>query len=228
MNLLSYDTSSEMLSVSIHKGAALVAELNDASLGPHSNSLAPSIERLLKARQMRVEDIHYLAVGLGPGSFTGLRVGITTAKLLAYASGMKIVGVPSLEAIARGVSKWKGRIAVLLDARKGKVYAGLYEKNGRMFKILEAPKLIPIEDFLRTIKKPTYFTGGAVSIYRETLTKHLKTRFHEEAPSRTSFPKAKDMAQSAFGLISQKRFLDPFKLEPLYLHPRDCNVMVRP
>ncbi len=228
MKLLSYDTSSDVLSVSIHEGATLVAELNDASLGRHSNSLAPSLERLLKERRMVLKDIHCLAIGLGPGSFTGLRVGITTAKMLAYASGMKIVGVPSLETIARGVSKWEGPIAVLLDARKGKVYAALYEKNEETFKVIDAPRLIKIEDFLKKIKKPAYFTGGAVPIYREKLEQGLKSHFHWEEPSQTLFPKARDMAEAAFRFIRQKKFIDPFKLEPLYLHPRDCNVMVRP
>ena len=129
MKILAYDTSSERLSVALFQDEKKIAEYNSPLFTRHSSVLAPTIERLLKKFRWGVERLACIAEGLGPGSFTGLRVGITTAKILSYVTGARLVGVPSLEIIAAQTKISQGKVAVMLDAKKEKVYAAIYKKN---------------------------------------------------------------------------------------------------
>ncbi|MBI2094987.1 MAG: tRNA (adenosine(37)-N6)-threonylcarbamoyltransferase complex dimerization subunit type 1 TsaB [Candidatus Omnitrophica bacterium] len=200
MNLLAFDTSSETLSVAAAREGKILAEGNFSADTRHSEHLVATLESIVKKAGWRPKDIDCIAVGVGPGSFTGLRVGVMTAKVLAYALGKKLVGVSSFEAVARAAD-FRGRMAVLLDAKRGNVYAGVYEKKGAFFKTLEKPRLATKDEVLKRSPR-VLVVGGAV------------------------FPRASFIAEAAWPLIQKKKFNDPFTLEPLYLRPRDCNVHV--
>jgi tRNA threonylcarbamoyladenosine biosynthesis protein TsaB len=200
MRILAYDTSSPVLSIALFEGNKIIGGFESALFSRHSSTLAPSIDMTLRSCRRKIGDIDVLAVGLGPGSFTGLRVGLVTAKTLAYSLNKKIVSFSSLEIIARGVSAKEGEnIAVLLDAKRQKVYAALFKRVGTDVKVIEKPALVEAEAWLGGIKKPFIL-------------------------SRDAAPKASDMLRPAMDLIARKQFTDPFKLEPLYLYPKDCNV----
>ena len=201
VNLLAYDTSSAKLSVALFKDREKLAGLESAPGVRHSSVLMPMIEQLLKKNSLSPADIDVLAVGLGPGSFTGLRVGIATAKVLGYVLKVKIIGISSLEAMAREAMNGQDtRAAAMMDARKGQVYGAIYEKNGGKIKTILAPSLLTREEFRTRAGGIRIVTGD------ETL------------------PTASNIARAAIPLAAAKRFMDPYLLEPLYLHPRDCNV----
>ncbi len=201
MKILAYDTSSNLLSIALFDGERKLAEYKSPLFTRHSSVLAPTIGALLKRSRCEVHSLEYIAVGLGPGSFTGLRVGITTAKTLAYVTGARVVGVPSLEIIAFSSNGLGQKIGVMLDAKKGKVYAALYKKiTPRTLETIQVPMLTQEGDFLKR-------AGRSAVIIKENI-----------------FPNASDLAILAMQRIKEKKFIDPFKLEPLYLHPRDCNV----
>ena len=203
MNLLAYDTSGIQLSAAIFKNGKKIAELRSEAGVRHSNILMPMIEQLLKKSRLDASQIDVLAVGLGPGSFTGLRVGIATAKILGYVLKKGIVGISSLEAMATGpLAKGESRVASMLDARRGQVYGAVYEKKGGKTRTVSAPALLTREKFMTLAQDAKVVTG-------------------EEAP-----PSASDIAHAALPLAAAGRFMDPFKLEPLYLRARDCNVTV--
>ena len=222
MKLLAYDTSSAVLTAAIFDGTKKIAEFESRSFERHSSVLVPSLEKLLKDHGMALSQIGVLAVGLGPGSFTGLRVGITTAKIFAYACQMKIVGVSSLEAMALRANSFQGEIASILDARKGMLYAGLYENRDKKFKVIQSPRLVKIDVLLKRVKKPRLFLGDGVKLYHERILKTDQCRIAETAES--AYPRAADFAGRAMELAEKKQWIDPFSLEPVYLHPRDCNV----
>ena len=204
MKILAYDSSSEVLSVALYDGQTKIGGLDSPLFTRHSATLAPSLDILLKAHRVSLGDIEVIAVGLGPGSFTGLRVGITTAKVLAYALKKRIVGVSSLEVIAWGCEpEQEGDVAVILDAKKGKVYAALYRREDQRMKAVQKPALTERSAFLSRIKRPCRILDD-----KEAL-----------------LPKADNVAKAAVNLIREKKFIDPHKLEPLYLHPRTCNVI---
>ncbi|HXV19225.1 MAG TPA: tRNA (adenosine(37)-N6)-threonylcarbamoyltransferase complex dimerization subunit type 1 TsaB, partial [Candidatus Omnitrophota bacterium] len=121
MKFLAFDSSSDVLSVGLFDGERRIALSEDPGFARHSSELAPRIEKLLRSKKIRLSELGGIAVGVGPGSFTGLRVGVTAAKVLAFALGKKIAGVSSLEAAARSPRVPDGRVAVHLDARRGRV-----------------------------------------------------------------------------------------------------------
>ena len=202
MKMLAYDTSSDVLSVALFEGPRRLAGFNSPLFTRHSSALVPAIDRLLRKARVKPKELNCIAVGLGPGSFTGLRVWVTTAKVLSYVTGAKLVGVSSLEIIAAQAKTTRGNIVVLVDARKGKVYAGCYRKNTQgTLQVIRAPALTDAASFMRKIGKPAVVLKDNV------------------------FPKASDLGPLARQRIKQRRFIDPFKCRPLYLYPKDCSVI---
>ena len=201
MILLAYDSSGPTLSGAVYRDGKKLAGLHSEPGVRHSTVLVPMIGELLKKARLKLKDVDVIAVGVGPGSFTGLRVGIATAKILGYVLKKKIVGVSSLEALARTVSAGKNiRIAVALDARKGQVYGAMYERIGDRFKMTMKPSLLDEKKF------------------RARCAKADVTARENEVSSISG------LAEGALSRIRGKKFIDAFRLEPLYLHPKDCNV----
>ena len=131
MIILAIDTSCDYLSLAISKDGRLAAKLHKKAHRKHSMLLVPSIERLVKRARLKIKDIDCFAVSVGPGSFTGLRIGVATVKGLSYALDTPIVAVSTLDVIARNVKNFRGMICPVLDARKSKVYACLYRSDGK-------------------------------------------------------------------------------------------------
>ena len=202
MKILAFDTSGEVLTAALTDNGRLVCSEQSASSERHSSTLVPFLEKVLKKARWKPNDLDVLAVGIGPGSFTGIRVGVTTAKLLGWVWKKKLVGVSSLEAAARAKKISNGPVPVAVDARRGKIYAALYEKSGDKFAERIAPMLTTPEEFFKK-------TGGPVSV--------------QEHPS----VQASDIAAAALDLAKRKKFKTADSLEPLYLHPKDCNVTLK-
>ena len=200
--ILAYDTSTDVLSIAVAAGEKILAETASDAYVRHSERLVPALEKILDSRRLRWKDIDAVAVGLGPGSFTGLRVGVTVAKVLAYSLKKKLIGVSGFEAMARGAPLQDGTVAIRMDAGKSMVYAAVYRKKskGRGIQALLKPRLMRVEDFLAEAKKADCLIGG------------------------DAFPKASQIAGVAVQKLKKKQASDPFRLEPLYIHPRDCNV----
>lgn len=224
MKILAYDTSGDALTVALADGPSLVAELEAPPSARHGASLVPTIQALFKKNRTNWDDIDVIAVGLGPGSFTGLRVGLTTAKLFGYTLKKKIVGVSSLEAIA-AASEGDGSVAALVDARRGEVYAALFEKKEDRLIVRSKPAAARVERLLKSIKKPVRFAGPGAVLYRREI-ESLGGRF--VTIGSLEGPRAAWVARLGFESAKRKKFIDPFKLEPLYLRPRDCNVTLKP
>ncbi|MGH7198256.1 MAG: tRNA (adenosine(37)-N6)-threonylcarbamoyltransferase complex dimerization subunit type 1 TsaB [Candidatus Omnitrophota bacterium] len=205
MKILAYDSSSDVLSAALFDGEKLIGEMDSPLFTRHSSTLAPSLDMLFRAHRMEIADVDVIAVGLGPGSFTGLRVGVATAKVLAYAARKKLVGVSSLEALVLGLPAWSGKKAVALDAKKGKYYAAVFEIKKGAPRLVQGPGLVTRERILRWKKQ-------GIDVLENGSLGH---------------PKASGVAKAAIELIRRKKFNDPFKIEPLYLHPRDCNVIMK-
>lgn len=132
MKVLAFDTSSKALSVAILDGKNLLADVTVNIKKNHSITLMPAIDFLMASVDLQPSDLDRIVVAQGPGSYTGLRVAVATAKTLAYTLNIELVGVSSLYALA-AAADFDGLVVPIMDARRNNVYAGFY-KNGQLVK----------------------------------------------------------------------------------------------
>lgn len=147
MNILAIDTSTMISTVTIASDNEIIGDFNVNQQKTHSESLVPMIESLLDLLGMAIDDIDAFVISQGPGSFTGLRIGMTVAKTLAQVNGKKLIPVSTLLALANNSSS-KSLKAPMLDARGNRVYAAVYDKDD---KEIIKENLYEIEDFVELV-----------------------------------------------------------------------------
>lgn len=150
MKILGIDTSTPIGSVALIDGESLVAEHTLNIVKAHSSRLMPAIDTVLKWGDITAEELDGCAVGIGPGSFTGIRIGIATIKSLCYALDKPIVGVSTLEAIAYNLRWTEGLICPILDARRNESYGAIF-RGGDEWQRLSDDSCLPIETFLASV-----------------------------------------------------------------------------
>ena len=151
MKILSIDTSSSICSVAILEDTKIIKEMHNFSEKEHSETLMPMIDELFKTTKLSLGNIGLIACSVGPGSFTGIRIGIATVKALAEVHNIPVVGVSSLEALAYQVtSSSKSYIGSLIDARNNQVYCGIFDSN---YELQEPYLANDIQFVTNTLKK---------------------------------------------------------------------------
>lgn len=222
--ILAIDTSADFLSIAILKGRDMLARFHRKSGMRHSILLVPTIDKLLKRSKIQLKGIDCFAVSIGPGSFTGLRIGVTVIKGLSYALKKPVVAVPTLDAIAWNAIRFKGIICPVLDARKNKVYACIYRSDGRSLKRLTPYLLLPPAELLEKMPKhdKVFFLGN----YRPGLEINLQSRPVSKVCA-AWHPKADVVARLGAEYFKKKRFVKAMTLEPMYLYSRECDVTGR-
>lgn len=142
MKILAIDSSSTPASIAVTDGEYPIGEFTINIKRTHSEKLLPLVDSLLDAIGLRAADIDAFAVSIGPGSFTGLRIGMSAAKLMAQTLGKPLIGVKTLETLAENVSVFDGYIAPVIDARNNTVYTALYDNaQGNLSEVYEAQAL---------------------------------------------------------------------------------------
>lgn len=168
MKILSIDTSSSICSVAILEDTKIIKEMHNFSEKEHSETLMPMIDELFKTTNLSLDNIGLIACSVGPGSFTGIRIGIATVKAFADAKNIPVVGVNSLEAMAYlGVAqKGDGEFVSILDARNDNVYFAIYKMKKGQFSIYKNPEAMQISEaitYIDNLKLPIYFLGDVVN-----------------------------------------------------------------
>lgn len=142
MKILAIDSSSTPASIAVTDDEYPIGEFTINIKRTHSEKLLPLVDSLLDAIGLKAADIDVFAVSIGPGSFTGLRIGMSAAKLMAQTLGKPLIGVKTLEALAENVSVFDGYIAPVIDARNNTVYTALYDNTqGNLFEVHGAQAL---------------------------------------------------------------------------------------
>jgi tRNA threonylcarbamoyladenosine biosynthesis protein TsaB len=180
--ILGIDTSTAVASAALVEDGKLVLEeaqqaarqSSSTNHANHAETLLPLIDRILKQAALSLSDLSAIAVSIGPGSFTGLRIGLSTVKGLAYGWNVSIVGVPTLLAIAARVTDWEGLICPLLDARKKEVYAALFSKKGERLERLTEDAVSSPGEVIRSIRSHNgrercLFVGDGTKAYGELI-----------------------------------------------------------
>ncbi len=165
MLVLGVETSTMQGGVALVRKDRLMSEYLLNVETTHSERLLPAIDRMLRDAGVGLDAVSGFAVSIGPGSFTGLRIGLSTVKGLAYASGLPVVGVPTLEALAWSAPFAAFQVCPVLDARKEEVYAALFRfEQGLLVRLMGDTALAP-EALCSKIRKPTLFLGDGLPIY---------------------------------------------------------------
>ena len=212
MNILAIDTSALTATAAILSDDTLLGEISTTTKLTHSQTIMPMIDELLKKVSLDISDIDLFACSQGPGSFTGLRIGIGTIKGLAYGLGKPVVGVSTLEALAHNISYTDFTIAPIMDARRGQVYNALYHYNRGRLDCFCEPRALSLEELCGELAKKTIFVGDGVKVHREKITELLgeKALF---APPQHQLQRAGSVAYAALG----KMPIDAAELTDVYL-----------
>ncbi|MBL7068417.1 MAG: tRNA (adenosine(37)-N6)-threonylcarbamoyltransferase complex dimerization subunit type 1 TsaB [Candidatus Omnitrophica bacterium] len=225
MKILAIETSTRNLSIAVADENSILAEYKGDSVLRHSQDLIPNIEILLKKTGLGLADIDCFAVSIGPGSFTGLRVGVSIIKGLNMVTNIPIVTVPTLDVIACNVLDTPTPICVILDAKKKNIYSSLYRvKDGDIIRTWDY-LLVPPDELIERIDdkdEEILFLGDAISFYGDLIRERLKNA--KLADRKYWFPDAKRVARLGRNKFKRREFEDADGLVPMYMYSRECNV----
>jgi tRNA threonylcarbamoyladenosine biosynthesis protein TsaB len=218
--LLAIETATEVGGLALLERGELLA---DRSVGParqHAASLLPSLDELLQSCGRRLEEVETIALSIGPGSFTGLRVGLATALGLCFGTERRIVPVPTLAALSLHAGP-APRIAPLLDARRGQVYAGTYGPDAAP---LEEDRLVEPRPWLETLRGlgPVHFLGSGAVLYAES----IRAALGEEArilPPELGLPRSATVARLGARLARERAAIPPEDVRLRYLRRSDAE-----
>ena len=224
MILLAIETSTKQLGVAILRDATPLSSFEAHGTSyPHAAELPGAVTRVLQEARVTLKQVEAIAVDIGPGSFTGLRIGLAFVKALTFAKKTAVIGVPSLDVLASGISFATKPICPILDAKQKNVYAALYSVGGSASLKQADYFLGPIEEFLVRVKGPTIFLGEGCALYSAQIEKQLgnKAQF---APQELWLPRAVILGRLGYERLCAGLHDDPSSLAPLYLYPLDCSV----
>ncbi len=227
LKLLSLEPSTKVFSLAVSEGEKVIASRNLKCDKGLSSSIIGGIRDILKKARILMDDLDGFAIGLGPGSFTSLRVGLSTVKAFCFVTNKPVVGISSLDILANTLKDQEVvDICTLSDAKRKLVYACSYVKKNSEIKRTTDYLLIPIEEVLETIKKDTVFIGDGIGLYKEQILKSAaKSKWNPIfVDEKLWSPKAKELAALARKRFQLKRIDDVNTLVPLYLYPQDCQV----
>ena len=180
MNVLAIDTSNTTLGIAVINEDQVIGEYITNMKKNHSIRVMPAMERLLSDCDLKPADLDKIVVAKGPGSYTGVRIGVTIAKTLAWTLNIPLVGISSLEALAAGVARhFDGVVSPLFDARRGQIYTGLYQfKDGQLVSVIEDQILLSIDwaEQLQTYNEKILFVGGDLHLHIEGIRQALGGR----------------------------------------------------
>ncbi len=221
MKCLALDTTTDVCSIALADESGLLAEYNFAHKMDLSRRLMPNIVSMLKDSGLETKDVQAVGVSVGPGSFTGLRIGVTTAKTLAQALNIPIVGIVTLDLLAQQFDYLPdGTICPLIKVRKGEAYYAFYHASGGTIARISEYDSGPISDVIKHAqtlgKSEILFVGDAVKDSIPTLSDGLGD-LAVPAPAWLNYPKASILARLALERISSGQADDYITLVPFYI-----------
>ncbi len=224
MKVLGIDTSTSCGSVGLIEDEETVSEYLLNIPVTHSERLLGAIDVVLREARRRIEEVEGWVIALGPGSFTGLRIGISTVKGLAFATGKPVAGVSTLDVLASQIAPTSYLICPILDARKKEVYAGFYRYRGEASPTRQSEyQAISPESLVSQIKEQTIFIGDGVRTYGDFLRNRLgslailpSSPFHVSHGSMT--------ARLGMNLLKKGEHLNLSAFSPLYIRPSEAEI----
>ncbi len=213
--LLAIDTSNEWMGLAVYDGNQVVGERAWLSSQHHTVELAPAIQELLRQCNLTMESIHAVGVAIGPGSFTSLRVGLALAKGLAFARGIPLIGIPTLDILAHAQSVSELPLAVAIHAGRGRYALGWY-KNIRGAWQAEGPaRVVSVEALKDEVQSPSLVCGEFTDEVRQKIETNKNAQLTSLEDSQR---KPAILAQLAWARFQNGDVDEAASLAPIYLH----------
>jgi tRNA threonylcarbamoyladenosine biosynthesis protein TsaB len=242
MKILAIETSTMLGGIAVaDDSAGLIAEMRLNVKSTHSERLMTEIDHVLQQSGLTAHDIDIFGVAIGPGSFTGLRIGLSTAKGFSYATGKPIVSVPTLEAFAWNFPYCRHPVCIMLDARKGEVYAALFQWTGDGFIRLMSEASVKAEKLMEKItsgtlplpsakageegfvEKQIVFAGEGALLYRNKIEAMIGKRAVFASPEKM-IPSPANVASIGIQKTLQGEFSEPVSLVPIYIRRSEAEI----
>ena len=223
--VLGMETATFCGSVALLADDRLIGSRTLNSSATHSARLLQSIAELLAEADVPLGDVMGVAVSIGPGSFTGVRIGLSAAKGLAFAQRIPMVGVSTLEALAVRAGRDPRLICPVIDARRNETFVAAYRwpRGADLPKLAVRPGVMAIEKFLERLHGRCLFLGDGALRYRKPIESHLGERASFAPPHRI-LPSAEEIAWLGRRRLARGEFDDPAVLEPVYIRPSDARL----
>ncbi len=218
MRILAFESSAKAASVALLEDKLLVAE-NYLNIGKtHSTTLMTMAEHILNDGDLSIADIDYIAVAKGPGSFTGVRIGVAAAKGLAWAAQKPCCGVSTLEAMAFQLKNVVGTICPVMDARREQVYTAVFASDGSSIQRIYDDKAISLDELekiLSNVQAPVYLVGDGSRLCYDRL--HGSVQQLQYPPEHLEFQRASGVAMAAAAMVDRGEYGSSEDLVPNYL-----------
>ena len=219
MNILMIDTSGPACGVAVMKDGQIVCELQLTSGKTHSQRVMPMVDQALEMCEMTVSDIDLFGAVAGPGSFTGVRIGVSSVKALAHAADKPCIGVDALEALAANVTGFDGVICPILDARAQQVYGAMFEAGMPPVRLMddEAEKLTLFLDRVEATGRDALFLGDGAPAFETAIRERLGEKVHFAPAQHMGLRAASACALAYEYAKNEENLKDCMTLLPLYL-----------
>lgn len=215
MNILTLDSATNVFSMALSTDTCLLAEYSSDAGPAHSATIPGQLHELLKSAGLDIAALDAFAVTVGPGAFTGLRVGIALVKGMAYATGKPVVPLSSLELLALNAADSHLPVCALFDARRGEVYAAVYGCSSSAGLIRPERAIDPAE-LLDELSGDTLFIGDGALRYRELIVARHGSKAHFVA-AELNYPRASAAAPLVLSRFQSGHTVSPLELAPRYL-----------
>lgn len=224
MKILGIDTTTKFLCLGLYADGKLYEYNLDVGRSL-SELLVPAIQRVVTAAGLKIADIDYFACGLGPGSFTGMRIGVAAIKGLSIARNKPIIGLSSLDILAKNACPTERLIVTALDARRGLIYCSSYKYENGLLKRKSGYLLLSLDEFLQKFGAKPIILGDALSLYGDKMSTRIKgaTLLDKDY----WLLKAHNLIELALTKIKAKQFTSVLNVKPIYLYPKECQIKTK-
>jgi len=228
MAILAIETSSDMLGVAVVDEVSVLASIELLADRAHAAELPVAVQRALLAAGQTLETIDGLAIDIGPGSFTGLRIGLAFVKAIAFRTGKPVVAVPSLDVLAAAVPCADAAVCPIVDAKQRKLYAAVYRSQGERLAKQSDYHLLSVDELFPLLgSDPVIFLGNGIPLYRQRLADTLGARARFLSADYW-LPRVATLGRLALERLRAGRTDHPGDLAPMYLHLLTCTVRKAP
>ncbi|MEI0699842.1 tRNA (adenosine(37)-N6)-threonylcarbamoyltransferase complex dimerization subunit type 1 TsaB [Brachyspira intermedia] len=225
MNILAFDTVSSSFSIALQKDNDSIIEYNKEDVRNHNEEILPVLNNFLKENNISLDKINYIVLGIGPGSFTALRIAFATVKTICYAKNIPIVGISSLETLYENIKDYGGIKASMIDARKGSIYTDIYSGNNKIKENLDLTyeEFINIIDSIDSNDKTLTLCGDGFYKNQDYFKEKLKNYKINDLDKSFNIIKASNCIKLSIPRIKSNNFDNIFNLLPLYLRNSEAE-----